>query len=125
MFLLPVRDENPRQLAPIMNWAIIILNFVFFGLELLYGNDFVALWSFIPARFTAFLQGSGDILAPVTVLTAMFMHAGWGHILGNMLFLWLFGDNVEDAYGHAGYLVFYLVCGLGANVVQYITDTTS
>ena len=125
MFILPVRDENPRTITPYINWLLILVNVVVFLVQLILGDQFIAIWSFIPARFTAFLNGSGDIGALLTVFSAMFMHGSWGHIFGNMLFLWLFGDNVEEAYGHLGYLIFYLVCGVLATVAQYASDQTS
>ncbi len=125
MFLLPVRDENPTRRTPVVNRTLIIINLVVFFMELLLGNAFIAQWSFIPLRFTEFLSGSGDLVAPLTVISAMFMHGSWGHLFGNMLFLWLFGDNVEDAYGHGRYLLFYIVCGIFANAAQYFTGPDS
>lgn len=125
MFFLPVRDENPRRITPFINWLLIVANLLVFVIQLLLGDPFIINYAFIPLRFTAFLQGNGDLGALVTLLSAMFMHGSWGHIFGNMLFLWLFGDNVEEAYGHGGYLIFYLFCGLVATFAQYITAPES
>ena len=88
-------------------------------------------WSFQPKEFFDNLAGEPDVASPnriqilLSIVTAMFMHAGWLHIIGNMLFLWVFGDNVEDRLGHAGYLLFYLVSGIVASLVQGVIDTTS
>lgn len=125
MSFLPVRDDNPTRTTPVVNRALIALCFLAFSLQILLGTPFVVEWSFIPARLTAFLVGNADPLAPLTLITAMFLHGGWGHILGNLLFLWLFGDNIEDAYGHLGYLAFYLACGALSFVAQYVTAPTS
>ncbi|MBC8077190.1 MAG: rhomboid family intramembrane serine protease [Chloroflexales bacterium] len=123
--MFPLGDENPTKRVAVVNWALIALNLMAFALELLFGERFIVQWSFIPARFSALLSGSGDPQALATVFTAMFLHAGWSHIIGNMLFLWIFGDNVEDRFGSVPYLIFYLLCGLGATAAQYATDRTS
>ncbi|MBC8160627.1 MAG: rhomboid family intramembrane serine protease [Roseiflexaceae bacterium] len=125
MFFLPVRDENPRKITPYVNWMLIILNLVVFGFQLLLGERFIIEWSFIAQRLTQFTAGEGDPQVLLTFFSAMFMHGSFGHIFGNMLFLWLFGDNVEEAYGHARYLVFYLICGIAATIAQYVTDLSS
>lgn len=126
MFFLPVRDENPTSITPTVNRALIVANILVFLVELVLGDNFIMNWSFTPLRFTQFLNGNyGNIFAPLTVFTAMFMHASFGHIFGNMLFLYLFGDNVEDAYGHGNYLLFYLASGIFATAAQYFTDPAS
>jgi len=80
----------------------------------------------IPARFPAFLAGNIDFVgAFLPLLTSMFLHSGFAHIAGNMLFLWIFGDNVEDRLGHFGYLIFYLLCGAGANLAHLLFNFTS
>jgi membrane associated rhomboid family serine protease len=99
---------------------LIAANFVVFSLELVYGNPFIERWSFISSRFLA--DPGADW---ITVFSSMFMHAGWEHILGNMLFLFIFGDNVEDIFGHLKYLGFYLICGLVANFAQMAVDINS
>ena len=75
------------------------------------GEAFIMEWAFIPSRFLA--DPAGQFL---TLFSSMFMHAGWLHLGSNMLYLWIFGDNVEDRFGHVKYLVFYVLCGLAANV---------
>jgi membrane associated rhomboid family serine protease len=93
--------------------VLIALNVLVFFLELNNGEAFIQRWAFIPSRFQS--DPVGDI---VTLFTSMFMHAGWAHLLGNMLYLWIFGDNVEDRLGHVLYLVFYILCGLAATFAQ-------
>ena len=111
--MLPVGDRNPRRIVPWLTYLLIAINFIFFYLELTHGDAFIIRWSFIPQRFLA--HPLGDL---PTLFTSMFMHAGWMHILGNMLYLWIFGDNVEDQFGHFKFLIFYLICGLAATLAQ-------
>ena len=113
--MLPVGDDNSsRRTSPIITYALIALNVVVFLVELNGGDTFINKWAFVPSRFAG-TPGSEF----VTVFSSMFMHAGWLHLLGNMLYLWIFGDNVEDRLGHARYLVFYLLCGVAATFAQY------
>jgi membrane associated rhomboid family serine protease len=84
-----------------------------FLLELNNGEEFVQRWAFVPSRFLA--DPAGDF---ATLFTAMFLHANWAHLLGNMLYLWIFGDNVEDRFGHGLFFVFYILCGLAATFAQ-------
>jgi rhomboid family protein len=113
--MFPIGDDNSsRRTVPIVTYALIALNFlVFFG-ELSGGETFIQQWAFVPRRFVA--NPSGDF---PTLFTSMFMHAGWLHLLGNMLYLWIFGDNVEDSFGHLKLLVFYLLCGIAATFSQF------
>jgi membrane associated rhomboid family serine protease len=110
--MIPLADASrqPRRF-PVVTTAIIIVNAFVFLLELMGGDEFVKQWSMIPA----------DIVAGrhwITILTAMFMHAGWVHIIGNMVFLWVFGPEIEEAMGRLRYLVFYLLSGLAASLAQ-------
>lgn len=123
--MIPIGDNNPTRRVPVMNWLLIMLNIVIFMVEMQAGEDFIIRWSFIPARLTAMVLGAEEVVVLVTILSAMFLHAGIGHIAGNLLFLWIFGDNVEDAFGHLRYLLFYLCCGIGATLIQYGTDPLS
>jgi membrane associated rhomboid family serine protease len=123
--MLPINDENPTRGPAPINILIIILNFIVFGLEVFGGDAFVVQWAFIPARLSAFLAGNESPQVLLTIFSAMFMHAGIAHLLGNMLFLWIFGDNIEDQFGHRQYLIFYLVCGIIATFAQYILDPGS
>src|SRR5215469_13937130 len=110
--MIPLSDASRRPLSlPIVTITIILLNIVVFVFELSGGEEFVKQWSVIPA----------DIVAGrdwITILTAMFMHGGWMHIIGNMVFLWAFGPEIEDAMGSLRYLAFYLLSGLLASLAQ-------
>jgi membrane associated rhomboid family serine protease len=112
--MFPIGDDNSaRKIVPVVTYGLIVLNVLFFLVELAGGEAFIMKWAFIPSRFLA--NPAGDFL---TLFTAMFMHAGWVHLGGNMLYLWIFGDNVEDRFGHIPFLIFYLVCGLAATFAQ-------
>jgi membrane associated rhomboid family serine protease len=123
--MFPVNDENPTRGPAPINIIIIILNFIVFALQVFYGDQFVLRWAFTPARLSAFLNGSEDPQVLLTLFSAMFMHGSIAHILGNMLFLWIFGDNIEDQFGHLRYLIFYLLCGIIATFAQYGIDPSS
>jgi membrane associated rhomboid family serine protease len=92
---------------------LIALNLLFFFVELSGGDPFIEKWAFVPSRFLA--NPGADFL---TIFTSMFMHAGWVHLGGNMLYLWIFGDNVEDRFGHIKFSFFYLLCGIAATFAQ-------
>jgi membrane associated rhomboid family serine protease len=112
--MLPIGDDNSsRKTQPVVTYILIALNVLFFLVELIGGDAFIQTWAFVPSRFLA--NPAGDFL---TIFTSMFMHGGWLHIGGNMLYLWIFGDNVEDRFGHLRYLVFYLLCGIAATFAQ-------
>jgi membrane associated rhomboid family serine protease len=112
--MLPIGDDNSdRRLVPLVTYALIAFNVLFFLVELGGGEDFIRAWSFVPVRFLAH-----PALDFVTIFSSMFLHAGWVHLGGNMLYLWIFGDNVEDRFGHLQFLVFYLVCGIAATFAQ-------
>jgi membrane associated rhomboid family serine protease len=112
--MFPIGDDNStRRTLPLVTYALIALNVLFFFVELSGGDAFVEKWAFVPGRFLA--NPLGDSL---TLFTAMFMHAGWVHLGGNMLYLWIFGDNVEDRFGHRNFIVFYLLCGIAATFAQ-------
>jgi membrane associated rhomboid family serine protease len=112
--MIPFGDASRRpRRSPVITIAIIAVNAIVFVLELTGGDAFVQKWSVIPA----------DIVAGqhwITILTAMFMHGGWLHILGNMVFLWAFGPEVEDAMGRISYTAFYLLSGLAASLAQIV-----
>jgi membrane associated rhomboid family serine protease len=112
--MIPISDDDTsRRLTPVVTYVLIALNALVFFLELSSGEAFISRWAFVPSRFLA--DPVGDF---PTLFTSMFMHASWVHILGNMLYLWIFGDNVEDRLGHGIYAVFYILCGLGATFAQ-------
>jgi len=110
--LIPLSDASRRPVRmPIVTGAIVLVNVIVFILELTRGDAFVTQWSAVPAQIT-----SGHNW--ITILTAMFMHGSWSHIIGNMVFLWAFGPEIEDAMGRGRYLAFYLIGGLVAMVAQ-------
>ena len=113
-------DDSARRTVPLVTYILIVLNAIFFFVELSGGDTFIDKWAFVPSRFLA--NPIGD---SVTILTSMFMHGGWAHLAGNMLYLWIFGDNVEDRFGHAKFLIFYLVCGVAATFAQLAFSTGS
>jgi membrane associated rhomboid family serine protease len=106
-------DDSARRTVPVVTYGLIALNALFFFVELSGGDSFIEKWAFVPGRFLA--NPAGDFL---TLFTSMFMHAGWLHLGGNMLYLWIFGDNVEDRFGHVKFIIFYLLCGLAATFAQ-------
>jgi len=113
--MFPIGDDNStRRSLPYVTYALVAINVLVFLLELSNGDAFIQEWAFVPARFSA------DPVANIpTVFSAMFMHGGWLHLGGNMLYLWIFGDNVEDRFGHLKYLMFYLLAGIAATFAQY------
>lgn len=119
--MIPISDDNStRKTIPVVTYTLIALNILFFFLELGGGEAFIVKWAFVPSRFLA-----NPIENMPTLFTAMFMHSGWAHLLGNMLYLWIFGDNVEDRFGKLIYLIFYLCCGLVATFAQFWVDPNS
>ncbi|HZP08027.1 rhomboid family intramembrane serine protease [Methyloceanibacter sp.] len=119
--MFPVSDDDSqRRTTPVVTFALIGLNVLFFLVELSGGDSFIERWAFIPVRFS-----QDPVGAAVTVLTAMFMHGSWFHLIGNMVFLWIFGDNVEDRFGHINFLIFYLLAGIAATFAQYAVSPGS
>ena len=112
--VLPIGDDNSgRRTFPVVTYSLIAVNVVVFLVELAQPDPqgYLSQWGTVPAQISA-----GRSLS--TLVTSMFLHAGWAHLLGNMLFLFIFGDNVEDAFGHLKYLLFYLACGIAAGLAQ-------
>ncbi|MEO6300370.1 MAG: rhomboid family intramembrane serine protease [Paracoccaceae bacterium] len=121
--MFPIRDHNTSGTTPYVTWLLIAVNVAVFLVSRATLSEVaqqyqIFEWGMIPARLS---QGQGWN----TVLTGMFLHGGWLHIAGNMLFLWIFGDNIEDAFGHWRYLAFYLFCGVAAAGAQYLIDPAS
>jgi membrane associated rhomboid family serine protease len=115
--VIPLRDIIPSRTTPVVTVSLIALNIVVFVYELSLGravDAFTLYWGLVPAAFSW-----------MTVLTSMFLHGGFMHVAGNMLYLWIFGDNVEDRMGHGRFLVFYLLCGVAAALAQTITTPDS
>jgi len=119
--MFPLRDNIPSSRYPVVNSAIILLNVVSFLYELQLGSGlegFIRTYGFVPARFLTQLDTGALSASMLPVFTAMFLHGGFLHLLSNMWILWIFGDNVEDSMGHARYLLYYLLCGLGSIMAQ-------
>jgi len=123
--MLPLKDDQPSYSTPYVNWFLIALNILIYFYQWTLGpragDAFAHVYGEVPAHLAAFLAGSTryhliDVVLPF--FTSMFLHAGWTHVLGNMWFLYIFGDNVEDYLGHFKYLVFYLLSGLLAMSTQ-------
>ena len=117
----PYKDDNLRVLFPFVTFGIITLNvLIFLGQFWISGNNpgigksLVYMYGFVPAEFN-----------PLTIFTSMFMHGGFAHIIGNMWFLYIFGDNVESILGHVKYFMFYLACGIGAALAQFFVEPAS
>ncbi len=131
---IPLKDLNPSRTYPFVNVTLILANITVFIYELgleatLPRRAYEALllsYSTVPARFPAFLSGHASFeVSFAPLVTSMFLHYGFLHIAGNMLFLWIFGDNVEDFFGHIAYLFFYLVCGVGAGLLHVLFNLQS
>jgi membrane associated rhomboid family serine protease len=113
-------EAHPRRITPLVTYGLIGLNVLIFLLELQGGEPFIIQWSFIPAEFLR--NPAGEL---VTIFSSMFMHADYLHIGSNMLYLWIFGDNVEDRFGHSIFLIFYLLSGIGATFTQLFFSASS
>jgi membrane associated rhomboid family serine protease len=117
--MIPPGDGTRRPIHfPITTLAIIAANALVFVLELLGGDPFISYWSLVPTHIMAGQDW-------ITILTSMFMHAGWEHILGNMLFFWVFAPEIEDVMGVLPFLTFYLLGGLTATAAQVLVDPAS
>jgi membrane associated rhomboid family serine protease len=125
--MIPLRDANPTRRTPIVTLALIIACFVVFAYELgRLGSGgtaaldaFVSEWGIVPAELTAAWESGARLVdEAMTLITSQFLHGGWLHLLGNLLFLWIFGNNVEDRLGRIGFLGFYLVGGAIAGLTQ-------
>lgn len=123
-------DDSQRRTFPIVTIIIIAINFLVFFYELMLGpalETFFTSWAVIPAEITTGQDVGAPTIQPhiLTLISSMFLHGGWLHILSNMLFLWVFGDNVEDAMGHIGYAIFYFLCGIAAGLTHILFNFTS
>lgn len=120
--MIPVGDENPPRVTPYINYLIIGLCLIIFLWQISEGDKLfiytITEFGLIPARI---LSGDGYI----TFFTNMFLHGGWTHLIGNMFFLYIFGDNVEDSFGHLGYLLFYFASGVLASLIWMLTELGS
>jgi len=129
--VIPLRDDNPTELRPVVTVLFILINFTtWFAVQ---GAGFdpnalqasVSNYGTIPCELTHACTLSGEGLGWLQLLTSTFMHGSWEHILGNMLFLWVFGNNIEDSMGHTRFFIFYLVCGLVAGLAHVFLSPAS
>ena len=128
--MIPLRDHNPSGTFPGVTVALILANVLVFFYEASLGpalQSFVAHYALIPAEVTGgFLYGTATFASTaMPLLTSMFLHGGWLHLIGNMWFLWIFGDNVEDTLGFWRYILFYVACGVGAGATHLLVEPAS
>jgi len=133
--MIPIRDDTPRYSTPYVTYFIIALNVVVFLFELSVGaqshhalNGLIYQFGVVPRHFERALAGPSPFSLPalsLSILTSMFLHGGWLHVIGNMWFLWIFGDNIEDYLGHFVYLLFYLVSGFAAAITHILLNPAS
>lgn len=128
--MIPLRDTIPARRFPVVNWILIAACAWGFLLELSAGprlEEMVRVYGLVPARWVTLLERVGPFAPGIYVpfFTSIFLHGGWAHFLGNMLYLWIFGDNVEDRLGRLGYLAFYVLGGVVAGLVHVIANPDS
>jgi membrane associated rhomboid family serine protease len=123
--MIPLRDINPRRRFPLVTLGLILINVLVFVFELFLPSEsmldsFAYTWGLVPAELMRV-----NAVAVLTVFTSMFIHSGFLHLASNMLYLWIFGDNIENALGSFRYVIFYLLCGIGAAFGQVLVDPYS
>ncbi len=131
--MIPLHDDNPTEINPIVTIALIVLCSLVFLYEVSLpdqaGEAFVFQYGAIPASIfgheAALPENAVAVPVTLTLLTSMFLHGGWMHLIGNMLYLWIFGNNIEDVMGHVKFVIFYVVCGLLAAMSHALTDPSS
>ena len=128
--MIPLRDSTRSRTFPIVNVSLIVINFIVFFKEISLSNQALNQLTFtyglIPAHVASQLAAGAPLLSLATpFITAMFLHANWLHIIGNMLYLWIFGDNVEDRVGHLPYLFLYLLVGVAGSIVYCLASPAS
>ena len=126
--MIPLRDENPAERPAFVTWGLIAINVAVFLYEFILGEDltrFIMQWGLVPARVITVATSGSLFQAGVPFVTSMFLHGGWMHLIGNMWYLAIFGDNVEDRLGHVGYLIFYLLAGLAGGALHFYFNADS
>ena len=127
--MIPIKDKNPSQTVPYLNYLLIGINIVVFAYQFSLGSgveELYAKYALIPARLVGGLTASHPDLRPlITVFTSMFLHGGFLHILGNMLYMWVFADNIEDKFGHIRFVIFFFLCGALASALHVVIDPHS
>jgi membrane associated rhomboid family serine protease len=116
--VIPLRDVIPSRTTPYITITIIVINALAWLFELTLSPDVIGVFLRVYGIVPAFFQ-------PATLITSMFLHGSWSHVIGNMWFLWIFGDNVEDRVGHGRFIVFYLLCGIGAGLAHLVANPGS
>jgi membrane associated rhomboid family serine protease len=133
--MIPIDDDNPVQITPYVTYGLIALNTIVFLFELTLSEraltNFFYQWAIVPLQLTGSFIGQPVALLPqeppewLTLFSSQFLHGGFMHLIGNMLFLWIFGNNIEDRLGHIKFIVFYLGCGILAGLTQWFFGRTS
>ncbi|MGB3613502.1 MAG: rhomboid family intramembrane serine protease, partial [Elainellaceae cyanobacterium] len=127
--MVPLNDENPIRITPFVTYVFIGINIFVFLYQIGLGQagleEFFRTWAVVPATLSASFAGQASPAVWVTLITAQFMHGGILHLGGNMLYLWVFGNNIEDKLGHLRYIIFYLACGVLASLSQWFFSQMS
>lgn len=130
--MFPIDDQNPTRLTPFVTYALIAINIVVFIHELSLAKpqleQFFQLYALVPKELTGSFEGipiNQPVPEPLTLVSSQFLHGGFLHLAGNMLFLWIFGNNIEDQLGHIKYLIFYITCGVLAALAQWFFSMQS
>ncbi|MGG6241098.1 rhomboid family intramembrane serine protease [Nodosilinea sp. AN01ver1] len=129
--MVPLRDDNPTSITPVVTYGLIGLNIAVFVFQLGLSREgldnFFDAWALVPNQLTASFQGALEAPASewITLVSSQFLHGGFFHVGGNLLYLWVFGNNIEDRLGHVKFLIFYLGCGALAGLTQWVFDPSS
>ncbi|MCK4574840.1 rhomboid family intramembrane serine protease [candidate division WOR-3 bacterium] len=128
--MIPLKDDNPTRTFPFITIALIVINCILFIIELSQGKyliTFIESFGCIPYEITMGTDVEPFIFFPVrlTIITSMFLHGGWMHLVGNMLYLWIFGNNIEDKLGHLRFIIFYFIVGITASIAQILINPYS
>jgi membrane associated rhomboid family serine protease len=123
--MIPIRDDIPARRFPLVTVSILVVNVLVFLVEVMFGSavgDLITRFGIVPARLTT---EWANPLVLLTLGTSMYFHGGWAHLIGNMMYLWIFGDNVEDRMGRLGYFIFYTLCGIISGILQVVAAPRS
>jgi len=127
--VVPLHDNNPTRTTPVITYGLIGLNLFVFLYEIMLPGpalqEFIETWGVVPVLLSASFDGQATVFVWLTLITSQFLHGGILHVAGNMLYLWVFGNNVEDKLGHIKFLLFYLICGVLASLFQWFFSQDS